>query len=157
MPRRSLPLLVLLLALPLPSCGDDRFDGDPGPGCDDGATSATLTFGEPLTSERAFQLTACAALDGERWRQTWSADPWVLRVEGGPLTPGELTAQGIVVTLDPGDGTTYRSETATVSVQNDALDEGPCGVWTTNPLTDGAGAIVSVSPQPVGFDCTLVP
>ena len=139
----------------LVGCGGDAMTpGDPTGACEASATSQTLTLDAGSADERIWGLESCTDLGGDVWRQAWRSDGWLLEVEGGPLVGGEVAATDVSILVQESDGTVWTGDLATIDVQSYG-ENGPCGRWTTNPLELGAD-LMSVSPQPVGFDCTLL-
>mgnify|MGYP006995669209 CR=1 FL=1 len=149
---------VLWLALLLcAGCGGDRFTpGDPVPACDAGTTSQALTLsGESGADERIWALESCTDLGDDVWRQAWRGGTWLIEVQGGPLVAGEVVATDVSVLVQDGDGAVWTSDLATIDVQS-YDDGGPCGRWTSNPVRNGSGELMTIAPQPAGFDCTLL-
>lgn len=149
--NRVLALLILLCG-----CDGDQFTpGDPEPACAASATSQTLTLDDGTPDERIWALESCTDLGGDVWRQAWRSDGWLIEVEGGPLVEGEVVATDVSVLMQQDDGVLWTGDLATIDVQSYG-DGAPCGRWTTNPLQNVADELMSIAPQPVGFDCTLV-
>lgn len=148
-------LLVLLLCA---GCGGDQFTpGDPVPACEAGTASQALTLSvdSGAADERIWALDACTDLGGDVWRQAWRSDGWLIEVQGGPLVVGEVTTTDVSVLVQDGGATVWTGDLATIDVQ--AYDDaGPCGRWTTNPVQNAAGELMTIAPQPAGFDCTLI-
>jgi hypothetical protein len=159
---RSLALVaVVALGLVASACGDSFTPGQD----DDDSAAATalceaegggleLTFSGALSGVISFEEPACVSTDSA-WTATWpGADAWVLTLEAASPVEGELLTEGVVVQLTDGV-TVYGSDDGlnTLDVQRYEPPSAPCGLWTVNALDDGAGAFITVAPQPAPLRC----
>jgi hypothetical protein len=120
-----------------------------------------LTFsGNDATApsgEHEFETLSCTDEGADVWTFVQAAEEsgLTLSISAGPIQEGVLLASGVTVTLESSAGGAgpWSGAQATYSAELYEPPGEPCGTWTVNAFSSGAGSFVTVSPQPVGARC----